>query len=227
MMIANTDLFFEKALAFQNERARLRETYEKAMTNLERFQGSEGYTEEVEKLKRQYADALDNLQAKYRPEFKTVLDGMEDAIGRRPAKAPTDEQLRLLNALSLKKQVSRQELEAVANACADNPMCLSIITEIAAHNGIRANYTRLCPVMVNSRAQELVSGLRDGIEDFLKHESSRASRVAQRYYMINQGKQLEATPRRLFSDKISCFTEIGGISEEELQAFCEVSDGND
>lgn len=226
-MIRNTDLFFEKALSFQNERASLRERYEKAMKNLAKYQGSEGYTEEAKKLKSQYDNALNDLQEKYRSEFKIILDGMEDSIGKRPAKAPTEDQLRLLNALSLKKKANRQELETVANACADNPLCLSVITEIAVSNGIRANYTRLCPEMDNSRAQEFVSGLRDGIEDFLRFDSSRASRVAQRYYMINQGINLETTPRRTFNDKVSCFTELGGMSEEELQAFSKVSDGND
>lgn len=227
MMVSNTDLFYEKALSFQNERLGLKEKRDKVLNDLEKYRGSEGYTTEVEKLNGQYQDDLAELQRKYRPEFMTILDGMTDAIGKRPAKAPTDEQIRLLNALSLKKKVNRQELETVANACVDNPLCLSVLDEIAVNNGIHANYSKLCPEMVNSKAQELVSGLRDGINDFLRYDSSRASRVAQRYYLINQGMQLETTPRRTFNDKVSCFAEVGGMSEEELQAFSKVSDGND
>lgn len=110
-MISNTDLFYEKALSFQNERSRLRENYERALENLKKYRGSAGYAEETKKLKTKYEDDLSALQNKYRPEFRTILDGMENTIGKRPAKAPTGEQIRLLNALSLKKKSANRNLK--------------------------------------------------------------------------------------------------------------------
>ena len=82
----------------------------------------------------------------------------------------------------------------------------------------------MCPIMDNESALAAVENLRDGVNDFIKYDSSRASRVAQRYYRINQGIELETTPRRAFSEKSECFNIIGGLSEEETAQFCGVVD---
>lgn len=87
------------------------------------------------------------------------------------------------------------------------------------------NFSSLCAEMDNSAALECIDGMRDAVEDFVKYDSSRASRVAQRYYRINNGTEVELKPRRMFSDKTGCFLELGGLDETRLQAFCRIADG--
>lgn len=223
-MISNSDLLFNRALDFQKKRKEMKDSLKASVKKLEKYRGSEGYQVEVEKLNRQYESNIAELQAEYRKTFAAILDGMSDAIGSKPAKAPTSEQLNLINMLRLKKKPTKSDCERVANSCIDNPMALSIITEIAAENGIHRNYTRLCPEMDNTRAAQIVDNLKDGIEDFVKYDSSRASRAAQQYYRINQGIETELVERRMFNDKEGCFSALCALDREDLSAFCEVAD---
>lgn len=226
-MIKNSDLFYRKAQDFQDTRKSLTDNYTQSLKKMEKYKGSPAYDEETKKLKKQYEDSLATLKQEYTQAFTTILNGMENTIGRRPAKAPTVEQLNLLNLLKMKAKPTESDFEMTANSCADCPMALSIITELAHANGVHRNYTRLNPIMDNGAAQQLVYSLRDSISDFLEYDSSRASRVAQRYYSINQGIEIELTPRRTFSDKEGFFSVVGGLSEEVMSQFCKVVDGDD
>ena len=225
-MISNSELFFVKAKAYQDRRTALNNDLQDSLKKLKRFEGSAGYAEDVKKAKDKYSADLEKLQAEYSPQFSNILNGMADCIAKRPAKAPTAEQISLLNLLKMKKKPSASDLDQTANAVIDCPMALSIIDEVARENGLRGGYARMCPIMDNESALAAVEGLRDGVEDFLKYDSSRASRVAQRYYRINQGIELETTPRRTFAEKSECFGIIGGLNEEQTAQFCGVVDND-
>ena len=226
-MISNSDLFYKKALSFQDKRVEIKENYNKALKSIERYKGSPAFKQESEKIEKQYSDSLVALKQEYSQSFNTIFDAMQNEIGKRPAKSPSSEQLNLLNLLRMKKKPTRSDFEMTANACIDCPLALSIITELAKANGVYQNYTRMNPEIDNTYAERIVDGLREGVKDFVEFDSSRASRVAQRYYSINQGIETELSPRRTFSDKAGCFSEIGGLSEEVTAQFCKVVDGND
>ena len=225
-MIKNSELFFVKAKAFQDKRSEIKADYIKALKALDRYKGSAAYEEETKKAERQYAENLSAIKQEYKQILSQVLDGMENEIGRRPAKAPTSEQLNLLKLLKIKKKPTKTDFEMTANSCIDNPLALSIITEIAQENGVYKNYTALNPELDNSKAQRIVEDLRAGVADFIEYDSSRASRVAKRFYEINHGCEIELTPRRTFSDKSGCFAEFG-LNEDVCAQFCKAVDGDD
>ena len=79
---------------------------------------------EVEELRREYADRL-----------KSAVDAMEKTYMNRPASAPTQEQLSVLQALKLRDHVSRDELRRAAQTMRGCPVAERALEEIARKSG--------------------------------------------------------------------------------------------
>lgn len=224
-MISNTELLYVKAKQFQDKRVEIVEEYEKAFQALQRFKGSQGYEEDVESLQKKRDEALTALIEEYRPGFNTVFGGMMDAIGRRSVSAPTNDQINLLNLLKLKKNVTLEECQRIAESVKDNPIAVSVVTEIAHDHGILQGFDHLCPEMSSQRASDIVTGMRDGLEDYLQHDTTRSSRLAKQYYEDHYGSaDRQLTKRRLFTDKEDFYREEMGLDRESLKQFSEIVD---
>ena len=224
-MITNTELLYTKARAFQDKRAEIVGNYEKSLQALERFKGSKGYEEDLKRLQEKHEEALTALIEEYRPGFQVVFGGMMDAIGRRSIKAPTNDQINLLNVLRMKKKVSEEELQRTAEAVKDNPIAVSVVTEIAHDHGIMRNYDSLCPEMSSQKASEIVTGMKSGLEDFLQYDTTRASRLAKQYHEEHYGAtESSLTKRRLFSDMTEFYKNEIGLEGESLRHFSEIVD---
>lgn len=224
-MITNTDLLYVKAKQFQDKRAEIIEKYEEDLRSFERFKGSKGYDEDTKKLTEKYEKELSALIDEYRPGFLIALGGMMDAIGKRTVSAPTTDQVNLLNLLKLKKKVTLEECQRIAEAVKDNPIAVSVVTEIAHDHGILQGFSHLCPEMSSQTASDIVTGMRDGIEDFLQYDTTRASRLANQYYENHYGSaDRPLTKRRLFTDKEDFYREEMGLDRESLKRFSEIVD---
>lgn len=224
-MISNTELYYQNAKRFQDERRELSESYEKRMKDLDRFKGSKGYETEVEKLNKRYDDVLTALQDKYRPEFNVIFRGMVEAIGRRTVKAPTTDQVNLLNVLKMKRKVTLEDCQRTAESVKDNPIAVSIVSEIAHDHGIMHSFNHLCPEMSSQKASDLVTSIKNQTEDFLQHDTTKASRVAYKYYQSIYGEPtVNLTKRPLFTDKESCYREVTGLDGDTLIQFSKVVD---
>ena len=224
-MITNTELLYVKAKQFQDKRVKIVEDYEKAFQALERFKGSQGYEDDVKSLQEKRDGELTALIEEYRPGFNTVFGGMMDAIGRRSVSAPTTDQVNLLNILKLKKKVTLEECQRIAEAVKDNPIAVSVVTEIAHDHGILQGFDHLCPEMSSQRASDIVTSMRDGLEDYLQHDTTRASRLAKQYYEDHYGSaDRQLTKRRLFTDKEDFYREEMGLDRESLKRFSEIVD---
>ena len=224
-MITNTDLFFVKAKDFQDKRIEILDGYEKNLKALERFKGSQGYEEDVKKLNEALEADLSGLRDEYFPGFITIFGGMVDAIGRRSVKAPTNEQLNLLQLLRMKKKVTLEELERTAEAVKDNPIAIGIITEISKENDFHRDFSSLCPEMSSETASELVKGMKSGLDDFMRYNTTKASRLAKKYHEDHYGDtEATLTKRRVFTDKEGCFWEVANMDRETMIKFSEIVD---
>jgi len=224
-MITNTELLYLKMKQFQDKRVELVEKYEEGLQSIERFKGSPGYNDEEKKLKDQYEADLIALVGEYRPGFLTIFGGMMDAIGRRSISAPTNDQINLLNVLKMKRKVTLEELQRTAEAVKDNPIAISVLNEIAQDHGVMRSFDSLCPEMSSQRASEIVTGMKNGLDDYLQHDTTKASRVADQYYHKHYGtSEGKLTKRRLFTDKADFYREIG-LEGETLRQFSEIVDG--
>lgn len=225
-MISSTDLFYTKARQFQDKRSEVMEKYEREFQAIERFKGSTGYQEEAKSLEGKKEAELTALIEEFRPGLYTVLGGMMDAIGKRSVSAPTGDQVNLLSVLRMKKRVTLEECRRTAEAVKDNPIAVSVVTEIAHDHGIMQSFDHLCPEMSSQRASDVVTGMKVAVEDFLQHDTTRASRLARDFNRTHYGAtDGTLTKRKLFTDKASCFSDLAGLGAEDLRQFSEIVDG--
>lgn len=223
-MITNTELYYTKMKAFQDKRAELTEAHDKKVTALERFKGSKGYEEDLKKENERFEAELTALRDEYRPGLLTVFGGMMDAIGRRSVSAPTNDQVNLLNVLKMKKKVTLEECQRTAEAVKDNPIAVSVVTEIAHDHGIMQSFDYLCPEMSSQKASDIVTGLKNSLEDFLQYDTTRASRLAKKYHEDLYGAvEGGLTKRKLFTDRED-FYRAEGFDPETLRQFSEIVD---
>ncbi len=223
-MITNTELYYAKMKAFQDKRAELTEAHDKKVKSLERFKGSKGYEEDLKKENDRFEAEMTALRDEYRPGLLTVIGGMMDAIGKRSVSAPTNDQVNLLNVLKMKKRVTLEECQRTAEAVKDNPIAVSVVTEIAHDHGIMQSFDYLCPEMSSQKASDIVTGLKNGMEDFLQYDTTRASRIAKKYHEEHYGAvEGGLTKRKLFTDQADFYREEG-FDPETLRQFSEIVD---
>ena len=226
-MIKNTEAFYARAKQYQDKRAQLVSDYEKKLESLKKYEGSKGYQEDLEKLKKAHSDDLTALQGEYRASLKTILKGMEDALSRRKVNPPTNDQLNLIHLLKMRDKVSQEELDRVAEMVRDNGIAMGVVQEIAHNNGIMRNYESMCTEMSSSYAQKVINEMSHGLEDWLLYDTKKSGRLAEKFYSDRYGVTLEKDlPKRaLFEDVAGCFEEIAGLDQEGLKLFSEAVDG--
>ena len=232
----NTVSFYGRAKAFQDKRAVRTAEYDRKVQALERYKGSAGYDDEVKTLRDQLDADLKALAAEYRPGLYEDLRLMGEAISRRPMKAPTSDQVNLLNVLKLKKNVTTEELQRVAEAVKDCPVALSVVTDIARDHGIMRTFDHLSTEMSSQYAEGIVNNLKTGIEDFLANDTTRVSRMATAYHDSHFGSGeamrtgLDPQPptglmkRRIFNDRESFYRNEIGLDHDTLQKFADIVD---
>lgn len=223
-MIKNTELYYTKMKEFQDKRSELTEEHDKKVKSFERFKGSKGYDEDLKQENERFEADLKSLRDEYRSAIYTVFGGMIDAIGKRSISAPTNDQVNLLNVLRMKKKVTLEECQRTAEAVKDNPIAVSVVTEIAHDHGIMRNFDNLCPEMSSQRAANIVNGMKDGLEDYLMYDTTRASRAAKRYHEEHYGSaEIGLVKRTLFTDQAD-FYDREGLNSDTFKMFSEIVD---
>lgn len=226
-MIKNTEVFFRKSMEFQEKRTKLVAEYEGKIKALEKYQGSKGYKKDMEKIQKDHREALEALQKEYRPTLMTIIDGMKDGLGRRKISPPTNEQLNLIHLLKMKKEVTSEDLDRVANMMDGNSVALGVIQEIAKEAGVRRSYMGLSSEMSSQTADEIIREMRVRTEDWLQHDTKKAPRLANKYYSEMYGvtrPDHELPKRDTFSDADGCYAELACLDHEGLQMFSQAVD---
>ena len=224
-MITNTELYYTKMKAFQDKRAELTEAHDKKVKGLERFKGSKGYEEDLKKENDRFEAELKALRDEYRPGLQTVFGGMMDAIGRRSVSAPTNDQVNLLNVLKMKKKVTLEECQRTAEAVKDNPIAIAVVSEIAKDHGIMRTFYDMCPEMSSQRASDIVTGMKEGLEDYFLHDTKRAARLAADHNARMYGATDVNLPKRpIFTSKEGFYRDEMGLDGEAFKQFSEIVD---
>lgn len=227
-MARNSDTFFSQAKAFQDKRIGIMSTYEKRLAELERARGSQLYKEESEKAAQSRDADLQALQDEYRKYFRASLDAMADANSKRGVTPPTASQIAILQALKMRESVSQKELDQAATVCRNNSIAISILNEIGRKNGYMRSYHSETGELSAEEVDRIIDSLRNGIDDFLAHDTTRAARTVATHNMRLYGKSSERPlkKRPIFTDKAGCFNELlpFGVSRESLDGFCKAID---
>jgi len=224
-MLKNTEWFFINAKQFQDKRGKIMEDYEANREMLARFEGSKGHAEDLKKLDEKLEQDLTALRDEYRPTFLAIFGGMTDAIGRRSIDAPTADQLNLLTVLRMKRKVTTEDCERVAQAVKDNPIALDVVQEIAQEKGIRPVFSSLCSEMSTDSARKIVDRMKSEVADFLLYDTDysarRAKEIHDRLYG-DDGRQ----PRKAdtFDTMEGCYQKFAGVTGQELKKFAAIVD---
>jgi len=219
-MVALTDALYKRASEFQEKRAEIINVYTNKTNALRGFEGSEAYELRSRKAAEERDNDLRKLRMEYSGYFNTIFDGMLQFIGSMQTKAPTPDQMALLQALMLKKNVKRSELDGIAETCKDTPIVLSILSEIASDKGIAGtHYEQLSDYISGSTAEQWVKSMRSGILDFMNSEKTKASRIQAAYQKDHHGVIVSTKDRPHFKTKDEFFSMLFGLNPEQVAQF--------
>jgi hypothetical protein len=137
MHFERTRHYFEAVKGYRSGLRAIWEKYDAEMQRLEPYKGSDGYDKDVEALENARKSSVAALQMEYGKRFDSILNGMRESATSRPMTAPTPEEIALLQALKMREKIGADELKQAARTLKNNPVCLSVLDEIAEKNEIR------------------------------------------------------------------------------------------
>lgn len=117
---------FRKAVSMANEK------FEPAYKDLERYRDSEHYQEDKAKIDKARKELLDEVRQEAKKDLDAIVDDMRQTYEAKPSKAPTAEQLAILQALKMRDSVSEYELKQALNAVKGCPLAERVVGELAA-----------------------------------------------------------------------------------------------
>ena len=167
-MFPRTTWLYESVNKAIAERQENRKRFLAEKKRLEAYRGSPGYEKDLERAMtaRKKADAA--TKAKYQQEINDTLRLMQQANHKRGLSAPTDEQLRLLTALSSMKRPPLAILDAAANSFRDCPVALAALDDMrkATYEGTTAAISHYTDLAEKELAPEAVDEALKGIASF-------------------------------------------------------------
>lgn len=228
-MIDNTELLYIYLKEFQNKRKGVTDTFKNALKRLEAYKGSTGYDTDVETAEKARNNGLTALKDEYTPKIEAVITSMRNNNAGRTMAAPSDAELNILQLLKMRDKLSETELITAANALKNNAAALEVLNEIADKTGQHMrfdNYYTGSDITVK-HAESAINDIVAGIRDFLEYDTTKASRRVHenRLAMYNNSyTDADLTPRALFDTKAGCYSELFGMSNDGLTAFCNAVD---
>lgn len=225
----NTEKLLTLMLQNQEERKTANDKYEKRMSEIERTKGSPFYTEESKKAVDTKNDELNTIYKKYFPAFQSLFNDMAMVNATRKMDAPTQEQLNLINALKMKKNITDTDFTAAAHSLASNGLALGLLQELAQERGSARNYLKYGTSNELSvpATEQVLRNMWDSTLDYLSHSTTRASRLNRDFKERHGYETPPLIKRPAFNTKAEMFSQISDLTEDGIKAFCMAVDGED
>lgn len=224
-----SDLFYYAAERFQNDRNAREDMFKRDMRSIEGYRGDKYYDDKSAQFRKYYEADLNALRAEAKHEISSLLERMRGSIAKIPVSMPSTDQINLITLLSMREKITQSELDNAARALVNCPSAIKMLDEIANKNRengnplIGASHRFSMDVMNRERAEETID--ENGIDDFLKYNTSRSARISAKYNRNHYGVDIEMMARRkTFNTKEECFRELFGIDGEAYTKFCEMID---
>lgn len=110
MKVTNTQRYYELIRDFRKAVSMANEKFEPAYKDLERYRDSEYYQEDKKKIDKARKELLGEVRQEAQKELDAIMNDMRQTYEQKPSKAPTQEQLAILQALKMRDTVSKDEL---------------------------------------------------------------------------------------------------------------------
>lgn len=241
--MTNTRALFERAKLFQDKRAKMTEELENRLERLKGYEGSKAAAER-EKLQKNYDEELEVLQREAGASIDTIIRGMERELGKRKTIAPTREQLDTLSILRMRNHISDDELRDAAELMRGCPIALESLEELAkeaaerdaakrakdtgqpANPIVRVNFREYKDVLGSSEILNYIQGIKAAMSDFIKSDTTRASRVGAEYNRRFYGVDSPTKRRPLFETSEQFWGEVLRLEGREFSQFAAAVDGD-
>ena len=224
-MYNRTQLYFDELKRFREEMRRIQADEKTELDRLERFKGSVGYRQDVAKVKANRKARVEALQASSREKFSLIIKGMRDAVRNRKIAAPTGEQEAILRLLSMRENLTVDEVLQAENSLKDCPIALSVLGELCHKHKLPWSVS-------NTLSSEGIFRAVDDLEDFANKTCSLR--------MVDHGSLWARSPKNHPGEDVQMGdivnvrydTDIGSVDEalkycgfiKDVDAFKEVVD---
>lgn len=111
------------------------QTYENVCKRLETYSDSKGAASELRAAQDARDEAIRAAQGRASHEFDSVLAYMREAVEHAPMAAPTQEQMAIVSALSMRENVTADELRKAGEQLRGVDVAVAVLDEIAQKNG--------------------------------------------------------------------------------------------
>lgn len=133
----NTEMLYSAVRDYTVKRANARETYIRRMDSIRDMKGSQRYEQERASAAKMREQTVTAAAADARKIVQTAVGAMEKNARSMRLTPPTDEQLRLLQLLSMRSRLSQNEVTQAANALGDCGAALEALRDVAAARGVQ------------------------------------------------------------------------------------------
>ncbi len=226
----HVEWYFHTVQKYRSGLRSVNNKFDEQTESQKRYAGSQGYEKDIEKIEQARAAEIAALRDECRDAFNSCLAAMQKNVQARPAVAPTQEQLALLQVLQMREKLTRDELSHAAHTMADCPTALGVLEELARKHeilGFHAGGVCVSDQFVN-----------DSIRAFARNARITLSldRTNQRRKLISGDEGPHGTSPsfeniskfRLDVDPESaqyCAGRWGGVPGNVYEAFCAAVDG--
>ena len=133
--MTNTEWYFNAIKGFRKTLQEVNDRYKPEYERLEHFKDSASYAQSKKLVDDRRSAEVEALRREYSDRVKSAVDAMEKTYMGKPASAPTQEQLAVLQALKMREHVGREELKRAAQTMRGCPVAERALEEIARKSG--------------------------------------------------------------------------------------------
>lgn len=110
--------------------------FERTLADIDEMRGSEYHRRRTAEAEAERDEALARCRARASEKIDPLLNELARHLDDAPLVPPTDEQLRALSLLAMKRTITADELRGAARLCADCPAALELLRETAGERGL-------------------------------------------------------------------------------------------
>ncbi len=151
-----------------------RVAYEKRMSALEKYRGSKGFERDAAEAERAYEDAVEAIRYDARRKFGSILEHMHSSLEPVSMDVPSEEQIRLLQALSMRAHLTTSDVLLAAESLKESNSAMATLQDLAKRDGL------VVPAKYMSRGQQrrkAYEALRDSANGLLNWSGADGTSV--------------------------------------------------
>lgn len=170
-----TERYFINVKAYKDAAAQIEAEYNAEMERAKRFEGSAGGRELMDKARATRDAALKAERETTGKAIREITAAMRENVKARKISAPTPEQVNILTVLKMRDHLTADEIKQAGNSLAKNPLCLSVLDEIAHSHGL--TYTGKRGGMTTATALNHIDNMERSAFTMMQGENGRFNRA--------------------------------------------------